>query len=86
MFIGFMKIQIWSYLCKNVTNPKKIRYAKTFVLNYDNQLLYLFLLTWKTNKFIKHKTIIPKIDFALSFIASYRVASVANHIPLGCQQ
>ena len=23
MFIGIMKIQIWSYLYKNVTNPEK---------------------------------------------------------------
>ena len=67
IFIDIMKIQIWSYLCKNVTNLEKTRYPNTFVLNHDKQLLYLFLLTWKTNKFIKHKTIILKIDFALSF-------------------
>ena len=58
MFIGIMKVQIWSYLYKNITNPEKTRQAKTLVLNHDNQLLYLFILTWKTNKFIKHKTIV----------------------------
>ena len=70
MFIGIMKVQIWSYLYKNVTNPEKTRQTKTLVLNHDNQLLYLFILTWKTNKFIKHKTIVLKIDFALPFTYS----------------
>jgi hypothetical protein len=45
MFIGIMKVQIWSYLYKNITNPEKTRQAKTLVLNHDNQLLYLFILT-----------------------------------------
>ena len=40
----------------------KGRYAKTLVLNHDNQSFYLFLLTRKTNKCIKHKTIILKIE------------------------
>jgi hypothetical protein len=45
IFIDIMKIQIWSYLCKNVTNLEKTRYPNTLVLNHDKQLLYLFLLT-----------------------------------------
>jgi hypothetical protein len=50
-------ILVWSFLM-NINS------------NHDNQLLYLFLLTWKTNTFIKHKTIILKINFALSFTYS----------------